>query len=149
MIDRMRHGMRQLDVHPSMARIIHPPLDREQVDAAGAKHHVVNPLQTTGVGGDRQGHGRISKFPLAAVRLMRELANPLFDLRVQPMLRVRCLGQQRPAPRIFQRGKCLVADNAVDVEMVDALVASRAYEANIGAMEITKNMATQSLRILA
>ena len=34
-------------------------------------------------------------------------------------------------------------------EMVDALVASRAYEANIGAMEITKNMATQSLRILA
>src|ERR1051325_8640002 len=27
-------------------------------------------------------------------------------------------------------------------EMVDALVASRAYEANIGAMEITKNMAT-------
>ena len=33
-------------------------------------------------------------------------------------------------------------------EMVDALVASRAYEANIGAMEITKNMATQSLRIL-
>lgn len=34
-------------------------------------------------------------------------------------------------------------------EMVDALIASRAYEANIGAMEITKNMATQSLRILA
>jgi flagellar basal-body rod protein FlgC len=34
-------------------------------------------------------------------------------------------------------------------EMVDALVASRAYEANIGAMEITKNMASQSLRILA
>lgn len=34
-------------------------------------------------------------------------------------------------------------------EMVDALVASRAYEANIGAMEITKNMAMQSLRILA
>ena len=33
-------------------------------------------------------------------------------------------------------------------EMVDAMVASRAYEANIGAMEITKSMATQSLRIL-
>jgi len=33
-------------------------------------------------------------------------------------------------------------------EMVDALVATRAYEANIGAMELTKNMAQQSLRIL-
>ena len=34
-------------------------------------------------------------------------------------------------------------------EFVDALVATRAYEANIGVMEITKNMAQQSLRILA
>ena len=33
-------------------------------------------------------------------------------------------------------------------EMVDALVATRAYEANIGAMELSKNMAQQSLRIL-
>jgi flagellar basal-body rod protein FlgC len=33
-------------------------------------------------------------------------------------------------------------------EMVDALVAARAYEANLGAMEISKNMAQQSLRIL-
>lgn len=33
-------------------------------------------------------------------------------------------------------------------EMVDALVATRAYEANLGAMELTKNMAQQSLRIL-
>ena len=32
--------------------------------------------------------------------------------------------------------------------MVDALVATRAYEANIGAMELSKNMAQQSLRIL-
>lgn len=34
-------------------------------------------------------------------------------------------------------------------EFVDALVASRAYEANLGAMEITKNLAQQTLRILA
>lgn len=34
-------------------------------------------------------------------------------------------------------------------EFVDALVATRAYEANVGVMEITKNMAQQSLRILA
>ena len=33
-------------------------------------------------------------------------------------------------------------------EMVDALVATRAYEANLGAMELTKNMAQQTLRIL-
>jgi len=33
-------------------------------------------------------------------------------------------------------------------EMVDALVATRAYEANIGAMELSKNMAQQSLKIL-
>jgi flagellar basal-body rod protein FlgC len=33
-------------------------------------------------------------------------------------------------------------------EMVDALVAARAYEANLGAMEISKSMAQQSLRIL-
>ena len=33
-------------------------------------------------------------------------------------------------------------------EMVDALVATRAYEANLGAMEISKNMAQQTLRIL-
>lgn len=34
-------------------------------------------------------------------------------------------------------------------EFVDALEATRAYEANIGVMEITKNMAQQSLRIVA
>ncbi len=34
-------------------------------------------------------------------------------------------------------------------EFVDALVATRAYEANLGVMEITKNMAQQTLRILA
>ena len=121
MIGRMRHGMRQLDVHPSMARIIHPSLDCEQVDAVGAKHHVVDPLQSAGVRGDRQGHRRIFEFLRAMVRVMRELANALLDLRVQPMLRMRCLGQQRPALRIFQRGQCLLADNAVDVEMVGAL----------------------------
>jgi flagellar basal-body rod protein FlgC len=33
-------------------------------------------------------------------------------------------------------------------EFVDALVATRAYEANVGAMEITKNMSQQTLRIL-
>jgi flagellar basal-body rod protein FlgC len=32
--------------------------------------------------------------------------------------------------------------------MVDALVATRAYEANLGVMELSKNMAQQSLRIL-
>ncbi|HZZ73685.1 MAG TPA: flagellar basal body rod protein FlgC [Pirellulales bacterium] len=34
-------------------------------------------------------------------------------------------------------------------EMVDAMEATRAYEANLGVIEITKNMAQQALRILA
>lgn len=34
-------------------------------------------------------------------------------------------------------------------EMVDALEATRAYEANIGVMEVTKSMAQQTLKILA
>ncbi|MBN1911119.1 MAG: flagellar basal body rod protein FlgC [Pirellulales bacterium] len=34
-------------------------------------------------------------------------------------------------------------------EFTDAMVAARAYEANLGAMEISKDMITQSLRILA
>jgi flagellar basal-body rod protein FlgC len=33
-------------------------------------------------------------------------------------------------------------------EMVDALVATRAYEANVGVMEISKGMGQQTLRIL-
>jgi flagellar basal-body rod protein FlgC len=34
-------------------------------------------------------------------------------------------------------------------EFVDALEATRAYEANIGVMEVTKNLGLQTLRILA
>ncbi|QDU55323.1 flagellar basal body rod protein FlgC [Aeoliella mucimassa] len=34
-------------------------------------------------------------------------------------------------------------------EMVDAMQATRAYEANIGVIEITKDMSEQSLRIIA
>ena len=33
-------------------------------------------------------------------------------------------------------------------EFVDALEATRAYEANVGVIEITKNLAQQTLRIL-
>lgn len=35
------------------------------------------------------------------------------------------------------------------MEFVDALEATRAYEANIGVIEITKNMSEQTLRIIA
>jgi flagellar basal-body rod protein FlgC len=40
---------------------------------------------------------------------------------------------------------------AVDMttEFVDALEATRAYEANIGVIEVTKNMSEQALRIIA
>ena len=36
----------------------------------------------------------------------------------------------------------------LNAEFVDSLLATRAYEANIGVMEMTKNMAQTSLRIL-
>lgn len=44
-----------------------------------------------------------------------------------------------------------VAYPAVDMttEMVDAMQATRAYEANIGVIEITKDMGAQTLRIIA
>ena len=40
---------------------------------------------------------------------------------------------------------------AVDMttEFVDALAASRAYEANVGVIEVTKDLAAQTLRIIA
>ena len=40
---------------------------------------------------------------------------------------------------------------AVDMtsEFVDALEATRSYEANIGVIEVTKNMSDQALRIIA
>ncbi len=40
---------------------------------------------------------------------------------------------------------------AIDMttEFVDAMEATRAYQANIGVMDVTKNMAQQTLRILA
>ncbi|MFO0901318.1 MAG: flagellar basal body rod C-terminal domain-containing protein, partial [Pirellulales bacterium] len=40
-------------------------------------------------------------------------------------------------------------DIDMTVEFVDALEATRAYEANVGVFEITKNLAQQTLRILA
>lgn len=48
-------------------------------------------------------------------------------------------------------GEGYVAYPAVDMttEMVDAMQATRAYEANIGVMEITKDLGAQTLRIIA
>jgi flagellar basal-body rod protein FlgC len=52
-------------------------------------------------------------------------------------------------PDADERG--YVSYPAVDMtmEFVDALEATRAYEANIGVIEITKNMSEQTLRIIA
>ena len=56
-------------------------------------------------------------------------------------------------PDAVQEGprKGYVAYPNIDLttEFVDALEATRAYEANVGAMEISKDMANQTLRILA
>ena len=52
-------------------------------------------------------------------------------------------------PDADERG--YVSYPAVDMttEFVDALEATRAYEANIGVIEVTKNMTEQTLRIIA
>jgi flagellar basal-body rod protein FlgC len=52
-------------------------------------------------------------------------------------------------PDADERG--FVSYPAVDMttEFVDALEATRAYEANIGVIEVTKNMSEQTLRIIA
>ena len=56
-------------------------------------------------------------------------------------------------PDAIQEGehKGYVAYPNIDMttEMVDAMEATRAYEANLGVIEISKNMAQQALRILA
>ncbi len=46
------------------------------------------------------------------------------------------------------KGKVAYPDINMTEQMVDALEATRAYEANVGLIEITKNMAGQTLRIL-
>jgi flagellar basal-body rod protein FlgC len=56
-------------------------------------------------------------------------------------------------PLAIQEGKWkgYVAYPNVDmmVQFVDSLIATRAYEANLGVMEITKSLGEQSLRIIA
>jgi flagellar basal-body rod protein FlgC len=56
-------------------------------------------------------------------------------------------------PHAIKEGKWkgYVAYPRIDMtsEFVDALEATRAYEANIGVIEVTKNMSQQTLRILA
>ena len=56
-------------------------------------------------------------------------------------------------PLAIKHGKWkdYVAYPNIDVmsQFVDSLVATRAYEANIGVMEVTKSMGEQSLRIIA
>ena len=56
-------------------------------------------------------------------------------------------------PLAIQEGKWkgYVAYPNVDMvsEFVDALVASRAYEANLGVMEVSKNLGMQSLKIIS
>ena len=48
-----------------------------------------------------------------------------------------------------RQGYVAYPDIDITTEMVDALEASRAYEANVGVVEMTKNMIQQSLRIVA
>lgn len=53
------------------------------------------------------------------------------------------------SPFADERGYIRVPDISVQVEQIDALTASRAYEANVAAAEATKGMVAQALRLLA
>ncbi len=52
-------------------------------------------------------------------------------------------------PDANNEGYVAYPDINMTTEFVDALQATRAYEANIGVMEITKDLGQQSLRIIA
>ena len=52
-------------------------------------------------------------------------------------------------PLADKNGNVAYPDINMTREFVDALVATRAYEANIGVIEATKNMGQQTLRIIA
>jgi flagellar basal-body rod protein FlgC len=52
-------------------------------------------------------------------------------------------------PDADARGMVRYPNIDMTTEFVDALEATRAYEANIGVIEVTKNMADQALRIIA
>lgn len=47
-----------------------------------------------------------------------------------------------------RKGQVAYPNINLTAEMADALVATRAYEANVGVMEISKNIGQQTLRIL-
>ncbi len=48
-----------------------------------------------------------------------------------------------------QKGYVAYPNVDLSIEMVDAMLASRAYEANITAMDVTKSMMSSTLRLLA
>ena len=52
-------------------------------------------------------------------------------------------------PDADSRGYVRYPNVDMTTEMVDAMQATRAYEANIGVIEITKDLGRQSLRIIA
>lgn len=52
-------------------------------------------------------------------------------------------------PDADSRGYVAYPNVDMTSEMVDAMQATRAYEANVGVLEITKDMGRQSLRIIA
>ncbi len=51
-------------------------------------------------------------------------------------------------PLADDKGYVMYPNISMTAQMVDALEATRAYEANIGVMEMTKNMSQQTLRII-
>src|SRR5436305_1245449 len=122
-------------------RDLSPTEFQQRLKEALAQSQQANQPISPGLSASRPGD------PLRQVRASLENIVYHDDTNIDPLYR-----WQPSHPYAIKEGakKGYVAYPRVNMtaEMVDALVATRAYEANIGAMELSKNMAQQSLRIL-
>jgi flagellar basal-body rod protein FlgC len=105
----------------------------------------------------RNEQGQAAPFQRRLVTLMAQPPAHGAEQRAQGVeFRVE-VDRQTPPRRVFQPGhpdadaEGYVAFPEIDLttEFVNALEASRAYEANVAAIEVTKEMASRALRILA
>ena len=121
LLDCLRDGLHPVDVHALVRRIIHPPFHREQPHRVRPQHDVVDAAQPGRMRRDRQRRRRVVLLTRASECVPRQRAHAMQRLHVEPVLRMRCLGQQRCMPGALECGKRVLADDAIGVELVGLL----------------------------
>lgn len=121
LLHRLRNGLRPVDMHATMRGILHPAFHREQPHGIRSQHDVVDPVQPRRLRSHRQRRGRVVPLRRVSEQMTRQCADSVQRLHIQPMLRMCCLGQQRRMPGVFERGKRVLADDSVGVEVVSLL----------------------------